>query len=352
MKRLITLLALVLAGCVVRVPPPVVASAPPVTVRVDTFDPYLDPYGVWIVVPGSGRVWQPGTQYVGLDFYPYGTGGHWVYTSAGWAFDNDYPFGWAVFHYGRWFRHVDHGWVWVPGNTWAPAWVSWRTGGTYVGWAPLGPAGELAFHHRHWCFVDGHDFTVINVRSRSVTEQEFHGAVALTSPIHGAVPVGPAPNWVAAATRSQIVPVPVNDLRSNGRVVPPPPPPGRVTASVPPPPSMEPGRVPPPPARVEPERMSPPPARYEPPPPPARYQPERLSPPPPARYEPERVPPPIPPPARFERTPAPPPRYEPDRLRMPPPARIAPGVAPAPPPPPVKKTVPPPPPPARKIRIP
>ncbi|HEX4138962.1 MAG TPA: DUF6600 domain-containing protein, partial [Candidatus Methylacidiphilales bacterium] len=29
--------------------------------------------------------------------------------------------------------------VWVPGYTWAPAWVSWRYGDGYVGWAPLPP---------------------------------------------------------------------------------------------------------------------------------------------------------------------------------------------------------------------
>jgi hypothetical protein len=27
----------------------------------------------------------------------------------------------------------------VPGREWGPAWVSWRTGGDYVGWAPLPP---------------------------------------------------------------------------------------------------------------------------------------------------------------------------------------------------------------------
>jgi len=31
------------------------------------------------------------------------------------------------------------GWVWVPGDEWAPAWVSWRKGNDFVGWAPLPP---------------------------------------------------------------------------------------------------------------------------------------------------------------------------------------------------------------------
>ena len=29
--------------------------------------------------------------------------------------------------------------MWIPGNEWAPAWVSWRGSGEYYGWAPLGP---------------------------------------------------------------------------------------------------------------------------------------------------------------------------------------------------------------------
>jgi hypothetical protein len=303
-----------------------------VTVSIDTFGPHLDPYGVWMVVPGYGRVWQPAVRHVGLDFFPYGTGGHWVYTNAGWVFDNDYPFGWAVFHYGRWFRHMDHGWIWMPGNTWAPAWVSWRTGGTYIGWAPLGPAGEPGFHHRHWCFVDNRHVRERNVRVHAVGEHEFHGAVALTAP-HAAV--GPPPSFVS---RTPIVPLPVSDMRGSGRVVPPPPPPGRTTAALPPPP--------PPPARVEPERLAPPaPGRYEPPPPPARFEP-----PPPSRYQPTPQPPARyqpPPPARFERAPVPPPaRVEPERLRMPPPAVGA-------PPAPSKKRVdvPPPPPPPGKQRL-
>ena len=42
----------------------------------------------------------------------------------------------------RWTRVRDAGWLWVPGREWGPAWVSWRTGGDYVGWAPLPPRGR------------------------------------------------------------------------------------------------------------------------------------------------------------------------------------------------------------------
>ena len=38
-----------------------------------------------------------------------------------------------------------YGWVWVPGYEWGPAWVSWRTGGDYVGWAPLAARRARSF---------------------------------------------------------------------------------------------------------------------------------------------------------------------------------------------------------------
>jgi len=49
------------------------------------------------------------------------------------------PWGWATYHYGRWVNLDGTGWCWVPGYTWAPAWVSWRYGDGYCGWAPLPP---------------------------------------------------------------------------------------------------------------------------------------------------------------------------------------------------------------------
>ncbi len=48
--------------------------------------------------------------------------------------------------YGRWTRLRGIGWVWVPGQQWAPAWVSWRKSNDYVGWAPLPP--EARFDQR------------------------------------------------------------------------------------------------------------------------------------------------------------------------------------------------------------
>jgi hypothetical protein len=52
----------------------------------------------------------------------------------------DEPWAWATFHYGRWYYDTGLGWAWVPGAVWAPAWVAWRDGGGYLGWAPLPPS--------------------------------------------------------------------------------------------------------------------------------------------------------------------------------------------------------------------
>jgi hypothetical protein len=95
--------------------------------------------GNWYEVADYGYVWQPDAA-TDPNWRPY-TDGYWAYTDQGWTWVSYEDFGWATYHYGRWARLTDYGWVWVPGTEWAPAWVSWRTGGDYVGWAPLPPAG-------------------------------------------------------------------------------------------------------------------------------------------------------------------------------------------------------------------
>ncbi|MDB5287349.1 MAG: hypothetical protein JWR05_2298 [Mucilaginibacter sp.] len=96
----------------------------------------LSPYGAWVSDPNYGDVWVPD---VNGDFRPYVTNGHWVLTEYGNTWVSDYPWGWATFHYGRWHYDDYYGWEWIPGNEWAPAWVSWRNGNGYYGWAPLAP---------------------------------------------------------------------------------------------------------------------------------------------------------------------------------------------------------------------
>jgi hypothetical protein len=98
--------------------------------------------GSWIEVGDYGYCWQPEVAVSNTSWRPY-TDGYWAYTDLGWTWVSYEDFGWATYHYGRWVRLADQGWVWAPGRDseleWGPAWVSWRTGGDYIGWAPLPP---------------------------------------------------------------------------------------------------------------------------------------------------------------------------------------------------------------------
>jgi hypothetical protein len=130
-------------------------------VSYQTFYDELEPYGSWIDYPDYGYVWHPDA---GPGFRPYSTNGHWVWNdSYEWMWVSDYSWGWAPFHYGRWFYDDYYGWLWVPGYDWSPAWVCWRSGGDYYGWAPLGPQfsigvnlsfGSYSPPANYWCFVN------------------------------------------------------------------------------------------------------------------------------------------------------------------------------------------------------
>ncbi len=124
-----------------------------VDVSVDFFYNNLNSGGSWVEVGDYGYCWQPAVAVSNDAWRPY-TDGYWAYTDVGWTWISNEDFGWATYHYGRWARVRDHGWIWVPGREWGPAWVSWRTGGDHVGWAPLPPrrgyvsGGEVVYEGR------------------------------------------------------------------------------------------------------------------------------------------------------------------------------------------------------------
>jgi hypothetical protein len=108
----------------------------------------LDPHGSWVQDPFYGTVWVPNADEIGADFTPYVSAGHWAYDSD-YVWMSDYAWGWVAFHYGRWERSRDAGWLWIPGRAYSGAWVSWRLGSdgfAYIGWAPM-PAS--------WIWHDG-----------------------------------------------------------------------------------------------------------------------------------------------------------------------------------------------------
>jgi len=109
----------------------------PFGVSFQVFYDELAPYGDWVQDQNHGYIWLP---FAEQGFHPYGTNGHWAMTSYGNTWVSYYDWGWAPFHYGRWyFDNFYQSWAWVPSYEWGPAWVNWRTGGGYYGWAPLAP---------------------------------------------------------------------------------------------------------------------------------------------------------------------------------------------------------------------
>ena len=107
-------------------------------VSLQTFYDELSPYGTWINDPEYGYVWRPDVDQ--REFRPYYTNGRWAMTEYGNTWVSNYDWGWAPFHYGRWMYNRYNNWVWLPDTTWGPAWVDWRSGGGYYGWAPMGPS--------------------------------------------------------------------------------------------------------------------------------------------------------------------------------------------------------------------
>jgi hypothetical protein len=159
------------------------------------FQSTLEPYGRWVDDPTYGTVWVPAPDVVGNDFTPYVSAGHWVYDSD-YAWVSDYDWGWAPFHYGRWVHGPGFGWEWIPGRTYAGAWVSWRYGvddWSYVGWAPLAPT---------WCWRGG---VAVGIGFVPRAPYAFVGTGELFAPAIGArVIAGPQVGVVASHTRPYV----------------------------------------------------------------------------------------------------------------------------------------------------
>jgi len=207
-------------------PPPSPPPAPEVSYQ--NFYDALSPYGEWINYPEYGYVWMPN---VGPDFKPYATNGNWVYTDEGWTWASNYSWGWAPFHYGRWFYEDGYGWMWMPGNEWAPAWVSWRRSPDYYGWAPLGPSvtvnaavgGGYNPPPHYWCFVPQQYVTSPHVTNYYVNEQQNVTIINNTTVIHNTTIVnnyagGPEPGEVSRVTGTPLRPIAVRESTTPGGI--------------------------------------------------------------------------------------------------------------------------------------
>lgn len=177
----------------------------------------LEPHGRFVKHPRFGQVWILGRR--PHDWRPYEYG-RWVYTDEwGWYWVSDpdeEDWGWVTYHYGRWAFDRRIGWFWVPGHEWAPAWVDWRYGDGYVGWAALPPDDLLADYEAEpalWLLAPLRYLTSPRLRTYVVPQRQrlrvFRATriVNRTLPVQGAqlgVNAGLAPGFVAAAMRTAV----------------------------------------------------------------------------------------------------------------------------------------------------
>ena len=191
-----------------------------IQVESDFYAP-LDPYGDWVEIDGYGRCWRP--RNVSSGWRPY-SDGHWQRTESGWYWETDESWGWATYHYGRWNEDSRYGWYWVPETHWAPAWVSWREGGGYAGWAPLPPRRrtgitvDLELSPRAFVYVDERRFSE-RVRPSTVIVNNttiINQTVNITNPRAGnnlVVGEGPRPEVIERASGRRVGITPVRDVR-------------------------------------------------------------------------------------------------------------------------------------------
>jgi hypothetical protein len=192
---------------------------------------YLSPYGTWVYYSPHGYVWVP--RRISLRWRPY-TYGRWAWTSYGWTWISYYEWGWIPFHYGRWSWSQRLGWFWVPATIWGPAWVTWRWGNLYIGWAPLPPDVEFVtgfgirglpyeFPSYSWVFIEGRYFQY-DYLDRYVLPPERNSTVVrftvskanLTDRNRQVINQGVDIDHVRRVTRSEVSKYELEDVRRAG----------------------------------------------------------------------------------------------------------------------------------------
>jgi hypothetical protein len=151
----------------------------------DQVRPYassFDRYGSWRHESSYGYVWYPS---VSADWRPYYRGRWVTLRPYGWTWVGSDPWAWPTHHYGRW--GISAGvWFWIPGRSWAPAWVSWAYAPGYVSWCPLGwnnrPVLQIVNVNvygrghdpwRAWTVVPRRHFGVDFVHARGISGARF-----------------------------------------------------------------------------------------------------------------------------------------------------------------------------------
>lgn len=99
----------------------------------------LAQHGTWRNETGYGWYWMPSEAELNPAWRPYLQDGSWQWADGAWSWSASTVWGSTVFHYGRWANIESKGWIWVPDDEYAPAWVEWVRSDGYWGWAPMLP---------------------------------------------------------------------------------------------------------------------------------------------------------------------------------------------------------------------
>ncbi len=149
----------------------------------------LSQHGSWLVSAQYGRVWQP--REYNREWNPY-YDGHWVDTDMGWTWVSDYEWGSVPYHYGTWVQDPRSGWVWIPGQVWAPSWVVFRTTPEYIGWAPVPPGFSVGVSMEFgapssFIYVSSRNFLAPRVRTEIIPANQTNVFINNTTVVNNMV---------------------------------------------------------------------------------------------------------------------------------------------------------------------
>lgn len=126
-----------------RVAPPTEARPLPAMVRglprvvADFAERVSRAHGKWVWTSTKQHAWRPDLN-DDPGWRPYSRGRFTVAQGRPfWVADEEW--GWAPYHFGLWDLDDDAGWIWLPGSTFAPAWVALAGCADSLAWWPFGP---------------------------------------------------------------------------------------------------------------------------------------------------------------------------------------------------------------------
>ncbi|MCX6569481.1 MAG: FecR domain-containing protein [Candidatus Aminicenantes bacterium] len=121
---------------------------------------YGSMYGEWLWDDMYGYVWRP---FIDNGMYPWGWQpyyyGQWAMSGGQMFWVPQESWGWIPYHLGIWQWDKKHGWIWLPGSMFAPAWATWDFYFGYACWRPWSlydwMGGAYSYYGSGFNYLDG-----------------------------------------------------------------------------------------------------------------------------------------------------------------------------------------------------